>query len=86
MDEANTIAAFEEKKFHAEGLINGGIYLLNKELENFESFPAKFSFEQDFFEKEVANKVLGGFVADEYFIDIGIPEDFYRAQEELKAN
>jgi len=86
LDEANTIAAFEEKKFHAEGLINGGVYLLNKELENFESFPAKFSFEQDFFEKEVANKVLGGFVADEYFIDIGIPEDFYRAQEELKAN
>ncbi len=65
--------------------INGGIYLLNREQENFDSFPKKFSMEKDFFEQEVAAGSLGGFVSDSYFIDIGIPEDYYRAQTELKA-
>lgn len=85
LDEANRIVAFEEKQFKAEGLINGGIYLLNREQENFDSFPKKFSMEKDFFEQEVAGGSLGGFVSDSYFIDIGIPEDYYRAQTELKA-
>lgn len=85
LDQANNITAFEEKKFHAEGLINGGIYLLQKSNEDFSSFPQQFSFEKDFFEQEVGSGTLTGFVADEYFIDIGIPEDYYRAQEELKA-
>lgn len=85
LDEANNIVAFEEKKFHTEGLINGGIYLLNQTQEDFSSFPQQFSFEKDFFEQEEASGTLAGFVADEYFIDIGIPEDYYRAQEELKA-
>lgn len=85
LDEANRIIAFEEKQFKEEGLINGGIYLLNGAKENFAAFPKKFSFEKEFFEPEVAGKTLQGYVSDSYFIDIGIPEDYYRAQTELKA-
>ena len=84
MDENNTITAFEEKKPCDSGFINGGIYLLNKSLENFSTFPDKFSMEKDFLEKEVANQSLKGFESDGYFIDIGIPEDYQKAQQELK--
>jgi D-glycero-alpha-D-manno-heptose 1-phosphate guanylyltransferase len=84
LDEHSTIAAFEEKQFKAEGLINGGIYLLNKEREDLSSFPEKFSFEKDFLEQEAGKSTLQGFVSDTYFIDIGIPDDYYRAQNELK--
>ena len=35
-------------------------------------------------EKEYANTTIYGFIQDNYFIDIGIPEDYQRAQDELK--
>ena len=84
LDEENRITAFEEKEFRKEGLINGGVYLLNKAKENLSTFPDKFSFEKDFLEQETGKGTLQGFVSDTYFIDIGIPEDYYRAQQELK--
>lgn len=84
MDEQQKITAFEEKQFRKEGLINGGVYLLNKEKENLSSFPEKFSFEKEFLEPETEKGTLQGFVSDTYFIDIGIPEDYYKAQDELK--
>jgi D-glycero-alpha-D-manno-heptose 1-phosphate guanylyltransferase len=84
LDEQQKITAFEEKQFRKEGLINGGVYLLNKEKENLSSFPEKFSFEKDFLEPETWKGTLQGYVSDTYFIDIGVPEDYYRAQDELK--
>jgi len=79
----NEIIAFEEKRFQAEGVINGGVYLLNKKLEDLSSFPEKFSFEKDFLEAEVKKGMLKGYISDSYFIDIGIPEDYYKAQEDF---
>lgn len=84
LDGGNRITAFEEKQFRKEGLINGGVYLLNKAKENLSAFPDKFSFEKDFLEQEAGEGTLQGFVSDTYFIDIGIPEDYHRAQQELK--
>lgn len=84
LDTDNRITAFEEKQFRTEGLINGGVYLLNREKENLSAFPEKFSFEKDFLEQETGKGTLQGYVSDTYFIDIGIPEDYYRAQNELK--
>lgn len=84
LDAAQRITAFEEKQFRAEGLINGGVYLLNKEKEDLFSFPEKFSFEKEFLEPEAGKHNLQGFVSDTYFIDIGIPEDYFRAQEDFK--
>lgn len=82
-DAGNKIIAFEEKKYCEQGLINGGIYLLNNTLVNPHHFPDKFSFEKDFLEPEAANRSLRGYEDEGYFIDIGIPEDFRRAQKEL---
>lgn len=82
-DAAGSITAFGEKQFREEGLINGGVYLLNKEREDLAAFPEKFSFEKDFLEPEAGKASLQGFTSDTYFIDIGIPEDYYKAQDDF---
>ena len=76
-----TVAAFHEKAPVKEGLINGGVYALNGL--DMDSFPEKFSFEKDVLEPLSAKGQVGGWVSDSYFIDIGIPDDYARAQTEL---
>jgi D-glycero-alpha-D-manno-heptose 1-phosphate guanylyltransferase len=77
------VISFKEKQFYNKGLINGGVYALN--IENFlnKNLPDKFSFEKDYLEKFVNEEKMYGLVQDEYFIDIGIPEDYERAKIEL---
>ena len=50
------------------------------------SFPEKFSFEKEYLEKNAGNSNLYGCVQDGYFIDIGVPEDFNKAQEDLLSS
>lgn len=84
IDKENIVTNFKEKQFYTEGLINGGVYILNRNKFLSGNWPEKFSFEKDFLEKEFVNRDLSGFIDDGYFIDIGIPEDFAKAQTELK--
>lgn len=84
LNEDNSIASFREKKFYKDGLINGGVYILNTEQFLSEELPGKFSFEKDYLEKYFDTRKIYGTVQDEYFIDIGIPEDYYRAQQEFR--
>ncbi len=80
------IEAFKEKdSIEKPGLINGGVYLLNRNL-FLEQTPATkaFSIEKDFFETQLSETTLCGFEHDGYFIDIGIPEDYSRAQDDFK--
>ena len=77
------IAGFREKKYHREGLINGGVYALSVAPFIQRTFPVVFSFEKDYLEKEYPHRNIYGLVSDAYFIDIGIPEDYQRAQTEL---
>ncbi|MEO8413154.1 MAG: HAD-IIIA family hydrolase [Ginsengibacter sp.] len=79
------ILSFKEKQFYEDGLINGGVYALNAEIFRKENLEEKFSFEKDYLEKYVGKGNMYGIVQDEYFIDIGIPEDYERAQRELKS-
>ncbi len=81
----SSVKSFKEKQFYSEGLINGGVYALNAENFNKEKLPYKFSLEKDYLEKFVGERKLYGLIQDEYFIDIGIPEDYERAQEELRV-
>ena len=78
MDGTNRILRFHEKQYCKSGLINGGIYLIGKEA--LDEMPEKFSIEKDFFEEEVSSGRLVGFLSNGYFIDIGIPEDYAKAQ------
>lgn len=77
------VVSFKEKQFYKQGNINGGVYLLNRKKFLQETLPAKFSFEKDWLEKKVSEKNIYGFVDDGYFIDIGVPEDYLRAQQDL---
>ena len=83
INEDNFIASFKEKQQYESGFINGGIYILNTTKFLQEELPAKFSFEKDYLEQYVDKRKMYGLVQDEYFIDIGIPEDYERAQNEL---
>jgi D-glycero-alpha-D-manno-heptose 1-phosphate guanylyltransferase len=85
IDECSVIKSFKEKQFYESGLINGGIYVINKHKFLETNLPDKFSFEKDYLEKYYKVKRMFGIVQDKYFIDIGIPEDYARAQKELKA-
>ena len=83
LDEKGIVRSFFEKKFYEEGLINGGIYAI--QVANFlkHEMPKKFSFEKDYLEQFYSNGIIAGSIQDGYFIDIGIPSDYERAQIEL---
>lgn len=77
------VSSFHEKKYCEEGLINTGVYLLDVTRFTELNLPEKCSFEKDFLERYCTDGLIYGFVQEEYFIDIGIPEDYERAQKEL---
>ncbi len=79
------IQSFKEKQFYKQGLINGGVYALNVNSFLELNLPAKFSFEKDYLETYCTTQKMMGLVQDEYFIDIGIPEDLERAGRELHS-
>lgn len=81
---SQVITSFKEKQFYSSGLINGGVYALHVHKFLDESLPDKFSFEKDYLEVYYKKRRMFGIEQDEYFIDIGIPEDYERAQAELK--
>lgn len=81
--EHQVITGFSEKKYHASGLINGGVYALSAASFLQQSFPPAFSFEKDFLEKVYKGGKIMGMVSDAYFIDIGIPEDYERVQRQV---
>lgn len=73
------VIGFEEKKFQEQGLINAGVYCIQKRLKEYFPTQTKFSFETDFLEKQYSNFKVFGYVSNSYFIDIGIPEDYQKA-------
>ena len=77
------ISSFSEKKEVNNGLINGGVYLLNIAKYKLHAFPQTYSFEKDYLEQFVNEQQFAGIEMKGYFIDIGIPEDYIKAQHEL---
>jgi len=86
LKEDGSIKSFEEKKPNSSGLINGGVYTLQTESFLKENLPDRFSFEKDYLEKFYSVRRMFGFRQDKYFIDIGLPEDYSRAQKEFAQN
>jgi D-glycero-alpha-D-manno-heptose 1-phosphate guanylyltransferase len=82
----SAITSFKEKNGEANpGLINAGIYILDREFYLQKTKPGKkFSIEKDFFEKKLKELNIFGFPYQGYFIDIGIPEDYEKAQNDFK--
>ena len=78
------IRSFKEKSFYSEGLINGGVYLLDKSKFLQRRLPQKFSFETDYLQAFAAEGNFFGSVQSGYFIDIGIPPDYAQAQKDFQ--
>lgn len=79
------LTGFNEKTGKAgAGTINGGVYLMNRSL--LDQIPeGKVSLEQEMIPRWLKEgRRLGGFVNDGYFIDIGIPEDYFKFQKDAE--
>lgn len=79
------LTGFNEKSsVPRPGTINGGVYLMKKDL--LETIPeGKVSLENQMIPEWMKEgRRLGGLVNDGYFIDIGVPEAYFRFQEDVR--
>ena len=65
--------------------MNAGIYFMERDFVLNLDVKTKFSIEKEVFEKTINETGIYGFIIDAYFIDIGIPEDYYKAQDDFKG-
>ena len=80
------IAAFHEKtESTGSGDINGGIYAIRRAWLMGLDVPVKFSFEKELMQPMAGQDGFYGLSFADYFIDIGVPEDYFRAQKEFQA-
>ena len=74
------VTGFAEKGVAGPGLINAGCYVFDRgQLDGF-TLNEAFSLEADFLTDAVCQMPVDVFVTEGLFIDIGIPEDYTRAQ------
>jgi D-glycero-alpha-D-manno-heptose 1-phosphate guanylyltransferase len=83
-DANSLITAFTEKGYRDIGNINGGVYLSSINI--FDGFKLEniFSFEE-FMQNNFKELKISSRVFENYFIDIGIPEDYEKAQLEIRT-
>jgi D-glycero-alpha-D-manno-heptose 1-phosphate guanylyltransferase len=74
------IASFEEKGGHGAGLINAGSYFLDANALASLPVSGTFSLETAFLALQAATGRVAAFSDTRDFIDIGVPEDYKRAQ------
>lgn len=79
--QADHVRGFLEKGRAGPGFINAGTYLLSQAVLDRIPRGEPFSFEQQLLVPEVGAIRPAAFAADGLFIDIGVPEDYARAQQ-----
>ncbi|MBQ9339773.1 MAG: HAD-IIIA family hydrolase [Paludibacteraceae bacterium] len=80
----NKVVSFCEKMGDSvPALINGGVYAVNRQWLLTLALPQKFSFENDLMQPLAGQEGFCALRAEGYFIDIGVPDDYYRAQKEF---
>jgi NDP-sugar pyrophosphorylase family protein len=82
-DQFKVLSFIEKGPGLAGGYINAGIYFFSKELLKFTPADTIFSIEQDVLPNLAKAGQLSAVALDGKFIDIGIPEDYQRAQTYL---
>jgi len=85
IDNNNRIVSFKEKGMSSNVLINGGIYVINKDFYIKLKKEAKFSLEKDVLETCYKDYQFYGFPFESFFIDIGVLEDYEKAREYFKT-
>jgi D-glycero-alpha-D-manno-heptose 1-phosphate guanylyltransferase len=81
--EGTRIYKFNEKQYCEDGFINAGVYVLRRNIFDGLDLPDAFSMEKDVFEAMTESLHILGFPFNGYFIDIGVPEDYSKAQEDF---
>lgn len=81
VNENGLVTQFHEKEFCTRGYINGGIYDVARTA--LDAYPESFSIEEVCFPEMLKNDEIAAFPCDGYFIDIGIPEDYSKAQSDF---
>lgn len=77
--DGNLIGAFNDPQMRVPGPINGGIYVMRRDvIDRVTTTPC--SLEKDIFPTLAEQSLIAGRVYDRPFIDIGVPQDFDRAQ------
>ena len=69
-----------EKRAVEEGIINAGVYIIDRNKFLSLQLPQKFSMEKDYMERYFSTHPFYAFEFSGYFIDIGIPEDYEKVQ------
>jgi len=77
------VSGFAEKGKIGPGLINAGVYIIESGIFKTVGLSGSFSLETDFLQSFCDVLMPRAFITDAYFIDIGIPDDYDRAQREL---
>ncbi len=82
-DDRRIIGFSEKARAHvSEGYINAGVYIFEKRILDYIPPNKRVSLEKDILPSILGKEKIYGFLVDGYFIDIGIPEDYYRLQNE----
>lgn len=83
IEENGRVTKFIEKGTSGPGLINAGVYLITPSI-FLEEEQEVFSFEE-WLKKNVNDLSIFAFAKTSHFIDIGVPEDYFRAQSYLEG-
>lgn len=78
IDSQGRILNFSEKKYCVSGIINAGVYCVKSNIFE-DELRETFSFEE-FMAQNIRDKVIRAFLETSNFLDIGIPEDYARAE------
>lgn len=78
--EGRRVTGFDEKGASGAGFINAGVYWMRRGLLDGHPIGAAFSFERDVLMPAVQREPVIGYTDTRGFIDIGVPDDYQRAQ------
>jgi len=77
------VIEFDDRRKSDHSLINGGVYVLRSTAFNKYDMPDVFSFESDFLAMQLNSLKTCAMTFNGFFIDIGVPEDYKKAQSLL---
>jgi len=81
----NRVIGFTDKGIAGPGYINAGVYTVKRDLFARFNLAGTFSFEHDLIKAHLGEMQVVAFDCVSSFIDIGIPDDYARAQTEVPA-
>ncbi len=84
--EGHRVTGFDEKGTSGAGFINAGVYWMRRGLLEGRPSGAAFSFEGEVLMPTVSGEPVAGYTDTRGFIDIGVPEDYQRAQQLFAAH